>query len=134
MKHKHKLAYLKTAEVFAECSAGTRLKVGAVVVKNNNVIATGYNALPIGLDGSLEDENGKTRPEVRHAEMNALFSVMRSTNSSVGSAIFCTHACCRKCAVEIVDAGITKFFYRNDYRDDSGLHYLRDNNVEVEQI
>lgn len=131
MKLKHKQAYMRTAEVFAQCSVGQRLKVGAVVVKDNNVLATGYNGLPVGLDGSLEDENGNTRPEVRHAEMNALFGVMKSNNSSVGSSIFCTHACCRKCAVEMVDAGIIEFYYQKEYRDNSGLSYLEDNGVKV---
>ena len=131
MKLKHKQAYMRTAEVFAQCSVGQRLKVGAVTVKDNNVLSVGYNGLPVGLDGPLEDENGDTRPEVRHAEMNALFGIMKSNNSSVGASIFCTHACCKKCAVEMVDAGIVEFYYQNDYRDSSGLSYLEENGVKV---
>lgn len=131
MKLKHKQAYMRTAEVFAQCSVGQRLKVGAVIVKNNNIISCGYNGLPKGLDGPLEDENNTTRPEVRHAEMNALFGVMRSHNSSMDSSVFCTHACCRKCAVEMVDAGIVEFYYKHDYRDDSGIKYLMENGVKV---
>ncbi|WP_461533505.1 deoxycytidylate deaminase [Sinomicrobium sp.] len=134
MKLKHKQAYMRTAEVFSQCSVGERLKVGAVIVKGNNIQAVGYNGLPVGIDGPLEDENGVTRPEVRHAEMNALFGVMKSNNSSIGSSVFCTHACCRKCAVEMVDAGVVEFYYQHPYRDSSGLSYLEENGVKVHRM
>jgi dCMP deaminase len=134
MKDKHIKAYMRCAEVFADCSVGVRLKVGVVIVKDNNIIASGYNALPKHIDGALEDENNVTRPEVRHAEKNALMMLTKSTNTSVGATLFCTHACCKFCAIDIVDSGIKKVYYKNSYRDDSGLKYLLENNVEVEQL
>jgi len=134
MKEKHKLAYMKCAEAFAECSVGERLKVGSVIVKNNRIISCGYNALPEHLDGPLEDENNTTRPEVRHSEKNALMGLIRSNESAVGAILFCTHACCKFCAIDIVDAGITKFVYKHDYRSDGGLKHLIAAGLEIEKF
>lgn len=134
MKDKHKLAYMKCAEAFAECSVGERLKVGSVIVKNNRIISCGYNALPEHLDGPLEDENNTTRPEVRHSEKNALMGLIRSNESAVGATLFCTHACCKFCAIDIVDAGITKFVYKQEYRSDEGLKHLISAGLEIEKL
>lgn len=131
MKPKHKLAYMECAEAFARCSVGKRLKVGSVIVKNNRIISCGYNALPEHIDGFLEDERGITRPEVRHAEKNALLGLVKSNESAVGSIMFCTHSCCYFCAIDIVDAGIQAFYYRSEYRSNEGLEYLSKNGVKV---
>ena len=134
MKHKHKLAYMECAESFAKCSVGKRLKVGSVIVKNNRIISCGYNALPEHLDGSLEDEDGNTRPEVRHSEKNALMGLVKSSESADGSILFCTHACCKFCAIDIVDSGITTVYYRNDYRSKDGIDYLEEHGVKVHKL
>lgn len=134
MKDKHKKAYMKCAEAFAECSVGERLKVGSVIVKNNRIISCGYNALPEHIDGPLEDENGVTKKEVRHAEKNALMGLIRSNESAVGAIMFVTHSCCKDCAIDIVDAGIQQVFYKHEYRDLTGVQYLKDNGVIVEQM
>ena len=134
MKQKHKLAYMKCAEAFAECSPATRLKVGAVIVKQNKIVSCGYNAFQEHINGSCELPNGTNAPRVRHAEKNALIGLTRSSESSQDSVLFCTHACCQFCAIDIVDAGIKKFYFREQYRDVSGVQYLQDNGVEVEQI
>tara|TARA_Y100001973_G_scaffold98941_1_gene157301 strand:- start:50921 stop:51337 length:417 start_codon:yes stop_codon:yes gene_type:complete len=138
MKDKMKLAYMKTAEVFAECSPAVRLQVGAVLVKNNRIISCGYNALPAHLDGSceIENEDGSltTRHEVIHAEDNTLRGLIQSNESSQGSIIFITHAPCENCASLIVQSGIIKVFYRHIYRCDRGLEYLRQYGIEVEKI
>ena len=134
MKTKHKLAYMECAEAFAKCSVGVRLKVGSVIEKNNRIISCGYNALPAHIDGKLEDENGKTRPEVRHSEKNALMGLVKSNESAVGATLFCTHACCKFCAIDIVDSGIVKVYYRHEYRTNEGIEYLKANGVEVERI
>lgn len=158
MKNKHIKAYMEAAEVFAKCSVGERLKVGCVIVKHNNIISTGYNGLPKHIDGPLEskeymkagawlgpeDIEGRwplrdavgrykliTKPEVRHAEKNALMGLTKNNETSVGATMFCTHCCCYYCAVDIVDSCITTFYYKNTYRDDSGIRYLQDNGVEV---
>lgn len=131
MKHKHIMAYMKCAYAFADCSPAGRLKVGAVLVKQNRIISCGYNALPAALDGSCEDETGKTRPEVRHAEENALRALVRSPESAVGATMFVTHWCCLQCAIDVVDAGITTVYYDNPFRSQDGLDYLIKNGVEV---
>jgi len=125
------LAYLECAEVFAKCSVGQRLKVGTVIVKGNRIISCGYNALPEHLDGPLEDSSGNTKAEVRHSEKNALMGLVRSSESAKGAMMFCTHSCCYLCAVDIVDAGIERFVFRNFYRDDAGIQHLMKAGVEV---
>lgn len=134
MKVKHKKAYMECAEVFARCSDGVRLKVGSVIVKNNRIISCGYNGLPEHIQGKLEDAEGNTRPETRHSEKNALIGLMKSNENSLGASMFCTHSCCKFCAIDIVDAGIVEFYFRTRYRTDDGLKYLTENGVEVSQI
>lgn len=134
MKEKHKKMYMEIAEALARASNGERLKVGSVIVKNNNIISTGYNALPEHLHGPLEDEDGNTKQETRHSEKNALMGLIRSNESAVGATLFCTHSCCKFCSIDIVDAGITKFVYKHDYRSDEGLKHLMECGVEVEKI
>lgn len=108
--------------------------MGSVIVKNNRIISCGYNALPAHIDGNLEDDEGKTKPEVRHSEKNALMGLVKSNESAIGATLFCTHSCCKFCAIDIVDAGIVKVFYRYEYRTNEGLEYLKANGVEVEQL
>lgn len=134
MKLKHKIAYMKTAKVFGECSSSTRLKVGAVVVKDNRIISVGYNAQPKHIDRALEGVDGLTLPTVRHAEKSALMGLLRAGISPVGSEMFVSHSCCLNCAIDIVDAGITKVYYEQEYRDLSGVEYLQNNQVQVEKL
>lgn len=134
MKTKHKLAYMECAEAFAKCSKDERLKVGAVIVKENRIISCGYNAMPEHINDPNQLSDGTTDPRVRHAEKNALLGLTKSNQSSNGSSLFCTHACCKFCAIDIVDAGVKQFFYRNEYRNSEGLQYLMQNNVEVVKI
>ena len=134
MKEKHKIAYMECAEAFAKCSKSQRLQVGAIVVKDTSIIAEGYNGLARGVSGALEDAEGNTLPEVRHAEKNALMKLTRSHESSVGASLFITHAPCYYCAVDIVDAGIVEVYYRHTYRCDSGLSHLEQKSVKVRQI
>ncbi len=134
MKPKHIQAYMKCAEAFAECSNATRLKVGTVIVKDNRIISCGYNAHAEHINDPCELPDGTTDPRVRHSEKNALMGLVRSNQSAVGAIMFCNYACCPQCAIDIVDAGIKKFIYKNAYRDMSGVDYLVLNNVEVERI
>lgn len=131
MKSKHLKAYMKCAEAFSECSPATRLKVGTVIVKDNNIIATGYNAQPKHIDEPCEDHNGKTCQSVRHSEMNALMALVRSGQSSVGATLICTHSSCKMCAIDIVDAGIERVIYKEDFRCSEGIEYLKENGVQV---
>ena len=134
MKNKHLSAYMKCAEAFAECSSSKRLKVGSVIIKNNRIISCGYNALPEHMHGPLEDADGKTKPEVRHSEKNALLGLVKSNESALGATLVCTHSCCYLCAVDIVDAGITEFYYQHEYRCDEGIKYLKENGVVVYKL
>lgn len=135
VKNKHLKAYMECAEAFAKCSPAKRLKVGSVLIKNNRIISCGYNALPEHIDGDCEDvlPNGElvTKPEVRHSERNCLKGLERSTETSIGSTMLCTHSCCLMCAIDIVDAGVVNFYYSKDYKDSIGLDYLKSNGIGV---
>lgn len=134
MKDKHKLMYMKMAECLADVSNDKRLKVGCVIVKDNNIIATGYNAMTKHLDDPNQQKDGTTDSRVRHAEKNALMSLIRSNESSVGSVMFVTHACCEYCAIDIVDAGIVEVYYRDEYRCTKGLDHLTSYGVKVYKL
>ena len=140
MKEKFVEAHMKTADVYSKLSSAKRLQVGCVIVKNNTIIGIGYNGMPSGWDNNCEvsineeDIGGsylKTKPEVLHAETNAIAKVARSTNSTEGSDMFCTHAPCVQCAKLIYGAGISKMYYRDAYRDNDGLDFLEATGVEV---
>jgi dCMP deaminase len=134
MKSKHIKAYMKCAEAFAECSNDKRLKVGSVIVKDNRIISCGYNAHAEHINDPNQLEDGTTDPRVRHSEKNALMGLIRSNQSAVDATMFCTHACCNFCAIDIVDSGIKRFFYKEEYRDVSGVQYLQSNGVEVHKL
>lgn len=142
MKQKHIEAYMKTAEVFAECSTATRLHVGAIIVKDERIISIGYNGTPSGWDNNCEDikvnNDGDyvtvTKPEVLHAETNAIAKLAKFNGSGSGSVLFVTHAPCIDCAKLVFQAGISSVFYRNSYRDHDGVDFLNKAGVKVEQI
>jgi dCMP deaminase len=146
MKQKWVDAFMDTAERFAQLSSATRLKVGAVVVKDNRIISIGYNGMPAGWTNECEYHiseyneitkswyptgETKTKDEVIHAEANAIAKLARDGESGSGSAMFCTHAPCVQCAKLIYGAGITKMFYRDSYRDEDGVNFLVKTGVEV---
>ena len=133
-------AYLDMAERFAELSYAKRLKVGAIVVKDNRVISIGYNGTPEGWDNTCEenifDDNGdflqtKTKDEVIHAEANAIAKLARDGESGLHASLFCTHAPCIHCAKMIYGAGINYVYYRESYRDTSGIDFLERCGVAV---
>jgi len=133
-------AFMDTAERFATLSSAVRLKVGAVIVKDNRIISIGYNGMPAGWSNECEtyfglDLNGNptlvTKDEVIHAEANAILKLARDGESGNGSSLFCTHAPCIHCAKLIHGAGINKVYYRNSYRDVAGIEFLINCNIEV---
>ena len=142
MKSKHVTAYMKTAEIFAECSTARRAKVGAIIVKDDRIISIGYNGMPSGWDNNCENEVGvhkgepvlKTKPQVLHAEMNAISKVARSSESSQDAVMFLTHAPCHDCAKMIYQSGISSVYYRTAYRDNSGIEFLEQCNIPIKQI
>lgn len=137
MKPKFIDYYMKIAEVTSGLSYAKRLQVGAVIVKDNQILATGYNGMPSGWENVCEtvepDGSTKTKPEVLHAETNAIAKVAQSTESSNGATLFCTHAPCIECAKLIYQSGITTVYYRDEYRNDAGLNFLKLSGVNVHQ-
>ena len=126
----------------AELSHARRLHVGAVIVKDDTVISYGYNGMPAGWDNNCEDEvwnvhDGsselKTKPEVLHAESNAIAKLARSLNSGRDADIFITHAPCLDCAKLIYQSGIHRVWYGAAYRDHSGIEFLQRSGIEVTQ-
>lgn len=134
MKVKYIQAHMVVAETYAQLSTAKRLQVGAIVVKDNRVISIGYNGMPAGWDNVCEDENYKTKPEVLHAETNAIAKLARSNESGADAVMFITHAPCLDCAKLIYQTGISKVYYRNQYRNTDGVEFLKKGNIEVNQI
>jgi len=142
MKQKFVDLYMDWAKRSAQLSHARRLQVGAVIVKNDTVISYGYNGMPAGWDNDCENTIGyhrgepvlKTKPEVLHAESNAIAKLARSTNSGLGADLFVTHMPCLDCAKLIHQSGISRVYYSENYRDDSGLTFLKKSGIIVEQI
>lgn len=134
MKYKHKRMYMRMAQNLAEESKDTRLQVGCVIVKDDNIISTGYNGHTKHIDDPNQLPDGTTDPRVRHAEKNGLMKLIRSNENAVGAVMFVTHSCCYHCAIDLVDAGIKKVYYRDEYRSTEGLEHLRKYGVEVEKM
>jgi len=137
-------AFMETAETFAELSSARRLKVGAVIVKDNRIISIGYNGMPSGWDNNCENElkwpNGdiqflETKPEVLHAEANAITKVAKSSESCYNADIYTTTAPCLECAKLIYQSGIKKVYWRTPHlRSTDGLEFLEKCGMEIEQI
>ena len=133
---------MKTAETFAELSHARRLHVGAIVVKDDRIISIGYNGMPAGWDNNCEDTiqhsddtiTLKSKPEVLHAETNAIAKLAKSTESGDGAVLFVTHSPCLDCAKLIFQSGIRSVFYRNSYRSTDGTAFLERSGVTVEQV
>jgi len=146
MKDKHKQAHMKAAFAYAECSTAKRLQVGCVIVKDNRVISIGYNGMPSGWTNECEDTVTEkvskieyetrlvTKPEVLHAESNAVAKLARSSESGEGASAFVTHQPCMECAKLLYQSGIKEVYYVHPYRLDAGLKFLQECNIPVEQI
>lgn len=134
---------METAKSAAKLSYAERKKVGAVLVKDNSIIAYGYNGTPAGFDNTCEDtapiiDHGDeiitvTKREVLHAESNALMKVARSTNSTEDSTLYVTLSPCFECAKLMIQSGVKKVVFLEKYRDTSSIIFLKQNNVEVIQ-
>jgi dCMP deaminase len=142
MKEKFVNAYMDVAERFAELSSARRLHVGAIVVKDDRIISIGYNGMPSGWDNNCEDAvqhsddtvTLKSKPEVLHAETNAIAKLAKSTESGDGAVLFVTHMPCLDCAKLIFQSGIRSVFYRDSYRSTDGTTFLERSGVEVTQV
>jgi dCMP deaminase len=133
---------MDTAKIFAELSHARRLHVGAIVVKDDRIISIGYNGMPAGWDNNCEDTiqhsddttSLKTKPEVLHAESNAISKLARSQESGLGADIFITHAPCLDCAKLIYQSGIKRVYFGMAYRDVAGIEFLEKSGLTVEQL
>lgn len=124
MKPKHIRAHMKAAYAYAECSTAEKLKVGCVLVKDHRIISIGYNGMPSEWTNVCEDESGETKPEVIHAEANAVAKLARSNESGEGSVAFITHAPCLSCAKMLYSAGVSEVIYSQGYRKTEGVDFL----------
>ena len=142
MKQKFIDAYMDVAERFAKLSSAKRLQVGAIVVKDDRIISIGYNGMPAGWTNDCENYTtlsddtvvSKTKPEVIHAEANAIAKLAKCTESGDGSTMFLTHAPCIDCAKQVYTAGIKKVYYRDSYRDSIGLDFLAKCDIMVHKV
>ena len=127
------LRYLRMAAIWAENSYCVRRKVGALIVKDKMIISDGYNGTPSGFENICEDETGRTKPYVLHAEANAITKVAKSANNCDGSTLYITAAPCIECSKLIIQAGIRRVVYSDDYRSEEGLDLLRRVGIECVQ-
>jgi dCMP deaminase len=142
MKEKFIKLYMTIAQTVAGMSHARRLTVGAIIVKDDRVISMGYNGMPAGWDNNCEDviqhsDNTislKTKPEVLHAESNAIAKLARSTESGEGADIFITHSPCIDCAKLIYQSGIRRVWFGKNYRNADGVDFLKKSGVEVNQL
>ena len=142
MNERHAEMYMKMAETAAETSYAKKLKVGAIAVKDHRILSVGYNGTPPGMDNNCEVEHSDwvgheslvTKREVIHAEMNLVFKMARDGQSGKGADLFITHSPCFECSKAILSVGFSRVWFRNHYRDNSGVTLLENNNIEVKKI
>lgn len=128
------IAHLKVALTYAGLSKAKRAQVGCIIVKENRIISIGYNGTPTGWDNDCEDSNNETKPEVLHAETNAIAKLARCTESGDGATLYCTHAACLNCSKLIYQSGIKRVVYANDYADTDGIEFLKAAGVKVDKL
>ncbi|HIP25683.1 MAG TPA: cytidine deaminase [Archaeoglobus profundus] len=137
--------FMELAKVVAKRSTCIRQKVGAIIVKDKRILATGYNGAPSGMDhcldiGCLREElkvpSGERQELCRglHAEQNAIIQAAKFGISIEGSILYTTHCPCITCAKMIINAGIKKVVYGKEYADKRGLELLKEAGIEVVHI
>lgn len=138
MKPKFIEFYMDVAKRVSQLSTAEKLKVGAILVKNNNILGFSYNGTPSGWESNvcetIVDGEFKTKSEVSHAEENLIVKLAKSSESSENGIMFVTHNPCYMCARMINNAGITEVYYSYEYRDSSGIFFLRKCGIKVEKI
>ena len=126
--------YMQMAAVWATNSYCKRRQVGALLVKDRMIISDGYNGTPSGFENICEDENGVTKPYVLHAEANAISKIAKSGNSALDATLYVTASPCLECAKLIIQSGIRRVVYRDEYRLTDGIDLLRRAGIEVEKL
>ena len=133
-QHKFDKAYLRIAKEWSKLSHCNRKQVGALIVKDRMIISDGYNGTPSGFENFCEDEEGYTKWYVLHAEANAILKVAGSTQSCKDATLYITMSPCKECSKLIHQSGISRLVYHIDYKDNSGLDFLKKAGVELQQI
>jgi len=133
-KLKYDLAYLRMATEWGKLSYCKRKQVGAIIVRDKMIISDGYNGTPSGFENCCEDEENLTKWYVLHAEANAILKVARSTQSCEGATLYITLSPCKECSKLIHQTGIKRVVYLNEYKDTSGVDFLRKAGVEAEHL
>ena len=131
---KYDIAYLKMALEWAKLSYCKRRQVGALIVKDRMIISDGYNGTPTGFENVCEDDENYTKWYVLHAEENAIMKVSASTQSSKGATLYITLSPCRECSKLIFQSGITRLVYNKEYKDKSGLDFLKKSGIEIAHV
>lgn len=119
---------------WAKLSYCKRKQVGALIVKDRMIISDGYNGTPSGFDNNCEDENGNTNWFVLHAEANAILKLASSTQSAKGATLYLTLSPCKECSKLVLQAGISKLVYIQEYKDDDGISFLKNHGIEILKI
>lgn len=132
--NKFDLAYLRIALEWAKLSYCKRKQVGAIIVKDRMIISDGYNGTPSGTENLCEDENGKTFWYVLHAEANAILKLAASTQSAKNATLYITLSPCKECSKLILQSGISRVVFIENYSDNEGIEFLKNNQILVEQI
>lgn len=133
-KLKYDRAYLRIAKEWGQLSYCKRKQVGAIIVKDRMIISDGYNGTPTGFENCCEDEDNMTKWYVLHAEANAILKVARSTQSCENATLYITLSPCKDCSKLIHQSGIKRVVYHEEYKDTSGVDFLRKAGVEVEWL
>ncbi len=132
-QEKYDRTYLKMALEWSKLSHCVRKKVGAIIVKNGMIVSDGYNGMPSGLNNCCET-NDETNWNVIHAEANAILKCARHGQSCDGSTLYQTHSPCKDCSKLILQSGIKRLVYIEDYKDLSGIEFLRAAGIEINRI
>ena len=143
-EHRYQTLYMDVAERVGKMSHAKRRQVGSIIVKDGRIISMGWNGMPAGWDNNCEQvrwnvdpgvqDEQVTRPEVLHAETNAIAKLAKSTESGAGAVMYCTDAPCMDCAKLIYQSGIVGVIYRNPYKSENGLKFLTSSGVAVEHM
>jgi len=128
------IRYIQMARVWATNSYCKRRQVGALIVKDRMIISDGYNGTPSGFENECEDDDNHSKPYVLHAEANAITKVAKSNNSSEGATLYITASPCMDCAKLIIQAGIIRVVYADEYRIIDGIELLEKAGIEVVQL
>ena len=131
---KFDIAYLKMAKEWAKLSYCERKQVGALIVKDRMIISDGFNGTPSGFENKCEDEDGKTHWYVLHAEANAILKLASSTQSAKGATLYLTLSPCKECSKLVLQAGISRLVYINEYSDVEGVNFLKNHGIEVVNV